>query len=131
MTRSLFDPVPAADPCASRHGGNPFSEAAYANTDAAGDCRLILDMIRAAGSVGLTCDEVSAKLDRPPNSISGRFTQLAAAGLIVRAGPADKVERRPTRTGSMAAVWVATQRALAAMMDETVTGKTDAMRDRR
>ena len=48
---------------------------------------------------GLTCDELAELWDISPNTISGRFTDLALAGRIEKCG------KRPTRSGCMAAVW--------------------------
>ena len=63
--------------------------------------RLVLAIVRGAGLRGVTCDEVSAATGRPPNQVSGRFTELSRLGLIRRSG-----QRRKTRAGSEAHVWV-------------------------
>lgn len=60
--------------------------------------------IMAAGRHGVTLDELSARHGVPPNTFSGRITELKNAGLVVRTG-----ERRPTRAGSTAAVIVAAE----------------------
>lgn len=78
-------------------------EAAAAGQDAAARSRrLILQIVTGAGVRGCTLDEVSAATGKPPNQISGRFTDLERLGLIGRSG-----ERRKTRTGREAHVWVA------------------------
>jgi len=61
-----------------------------------------LTRIIAKGRHGATLDELSAEYGVAPNTFSGRFTELAGLGLVVRTG-----ERRPTRSGSSAAVIVA------------------------
>ena len=63
--------------------------------------RLVLAIVRGAGLRGVTCDEVSAATGRPPNQVSGRFTELSRLGLIRRSG-----QRRKTRAGSEAHVWI-------------------------
>lgn len=69
-------------------------------------CKLWLLRIIAAGSRGVTLDELSSVTGHPPNSFSGRITELQDAGLVRRTK-----ERRETRAGSTAAVIVATARA--------------------
>jgi len=75
--------------------------AAAVETHAAATRRLVLQIVRGAGVRGVTCDEVSAATGRTPNQVSGRFTELARLGLILRSG-----QRRTTRAGSEAHVWV-------------------------
>jgi hypothetical protein len=58
--------------------------------------------VRAAGTYGATLDELSLALDRPPNQISGRFTELRKRGAII-----DTQQTRPTRTKSPARVYIA------------------------
>lgn len=64
--------------------------------------RLILDCVRGAGARGLTLDEFCSATGKQPNQVSGRFTDLHRLGLIQRSG-----DRRPTKTGATAHVWVA------------------------
>lgn len=54
------------------------------------------------GRYGATLDELSAEYGVAAHTFSGRFTELAQLGFVVRTG-----ERRPTRSGSSAAVIVA------------------------
>lgn len=91
----------AADITAARHGGNPHSTAAAASIDKAAIRAKVLAVIAAAGDTGRTSDEAEQALDMPHQTVSARFTELAASGAIQRAG------RRPTRSGRTAAVWVA------------------------
>ncbi len=60
-------------------------------------CRVV-----AKGRRGATLDELSSEYNVPCNTFSGRFTELAGLGLVVRTG-----ERRATRSGSSASVIVA------------------------
>jgi hypothetical protein len=76
--------------------------AAVAQKRAADVRKLVLSLIRGAGQRGCTCDEIAAAIGKTPNQISGRFTDLADLGLIMRSA-----ERRPTRAGATAFVWVA------------------------
>ena len=113
---SLFDaldPSPTLgeierrDPCAKRHGGNPESAAAWEHkSNADSDRAQVLALVMAAGTYGLTLDEACARLERAPNQLSGRVTELLQADKIMRSG-----RKRKTRAGSTAAVYVAmTQR---------------------
>lgn len=110
---SLFDHIDQTprwgdlDPSARKSKGNAESAAAWAGkTNTATDRATILDLIRAAGQRGMTLDEVCEKLGRNPNELSGRITELAGRGFIVRKRLAGKPVTRPTRTGANAAVWV-------------------------
>lgn len=90
----------ADDVCSRKHGGVETSMEANLRVDKMNDRRRVLALIQGAG--GYTLDQVSAILERPPNQISGRFSELAAAGLICRTS-----ERRKTRAGSSAYLWKA------------------------
>jgi hypothetical protein len=61
-----------------------------------------LSRIVIKGRYGATLDELSAEYGVSANTFSGRFTELAGLGLVVRTG-----ERRATRSGSSASVIVA------------------------
>lgn len=63
-----------------------------------------------------TIDEVSEIMKRPPNAVSGRFSELRAAGLIKQTE-----SRRKTRAGSTASVWAATAEGI-----DAVKGGADA-----
>jgi transcription initiation factor IIE alpha subunit len=88
------------DPTRSKHGGNPESVAAY--RDSCGhhqsDCDEILSIL--AVREDITSDEYALRTNRGVNAVSGRFTSLSKAGLIIDSG-----KRRPTRTGSLARAW--------------------------
>ena len=60
---------------------------------------IVLARIKAAG--GLTCDEVEAEAQMSHQTTSARIRELALAGAIVDSG-----ERRKTRSGRAACVWV-------------------------
>ena len=55
-----------------------------------------------AGWLGLTADELAARLDMDRWSIQPRTTELKRKGLIRDSG-----QRRPNRTGKQAIVWIA------------------------
>jgi len=63
----------------------------------------VLEALRAAGSRGMTDDELQVSLGMNPSTQRPRRLELTARGLIERTE-----QRRPTRTGSKACVWVAT-----------------------
>lgn len=62
----------------------------------------VYDLIKSRSERGLTIDEAAVLMSVFPNQISGRFTELRKAGLIV-----EKSEKRKTRSGRLAVVWVA------------------------
>lgn len=92
--------------CRNRHSGNPESVAAHAVGDKAHDREEVFGVIHRLGRHGATVDEVAMLLDRSPNQISGRFSELKAQGRIVKTGT-----RRSTRTRASAAVCIAIEGA--------------------
>jgi predicted transcriptional regulator len=75
----------------------PFAYRKGKNQDSA----RIYRMIRDAGPRGCTCDEIEVALGISHQSVSGRCTNMKDKGYIVDSG-----ERRPTRTGTDAMVWI-------------------------
>lgn len=83
-----------------------FSDEAYRRIkkDLGPQRRKVLAFIEQRGSRGSTADEFARAHNLGINRISGRFSELAATGLIVKS----RVHvSRLTRTGHAAAVWVA------------------------
>lgn len=76
---------------------DPCSVAAYQDSVGhhASDRDEILSILKARED--LTSDEYAQRTGRGINAVSGRFSELHDAGLIVPSG-----KRRPTRTGSSA-----------------------------
>ena len=64
--------------------------------------RMALQAIRDAGWLGLTADELAARMDMDRWSIQPRTSELKRKGLIRDSG-----QRRPNATGKMAIVWIA------------------------
>jgi hypothetical protein len=64
--------------------------------------RMAQDAICDAGWLGLTADELAARLDMDRWSIQPRTTELKRKGLIRDSG-----QRRPNSTGKQAIVWIA------------------------
>jgi hypothetical protein len=91
-----------SDICASRHKGVDTSVQANKRVDKDQDRKTVLVFIKLAGDDGMTLDEVCVKMNRKPNEISGRFTELKVREKILRT-----TRRRPTRTGATAYVHVA------------------------
>lgn len=60
----------------------------------------VLDVLRAAGADGMTCDEIEIALDGSHQAISPRVTELAKSGAIVPAMSDGKPRTRPTRSGA-------------------------------
>lgn len=89
-----------ADPCISRHGGAPESNAAFERSKdyIQKDRDRILGMITFA-AMGMTSHEIEDRMGKAKNCFSGRLTELAAA---------KKIERCGRRDG--AAIWVTVQR---------------------
>ena len=85
----------------NKHGGNTESTAAHESiVSTKTDLRVrVLKLIRCAGERGATSDAVELVLGGRHQSISARFTELKAAGLIEPAG------RRKTRSGRTAMAW--------------------------
>tara|TARA_R110002020_G_scaffold108320_3_gene251148 strand:- start:876 stop:1247 length:372 start_codon:yes stop_codon:yes gene_type:complete len=71
----------------------------------------ILDYILKCGAVGATCDEVEVYTEGLHQSVSAQIRMLAKKDLLVgKENPIekDKLEKRHTRTGRRAIVWVTT-----------------------
>jgi len=100
------------DVCSNRHGGNENSLEARKRTNAEQDRRRILAYIQSQGAEGATADQISLALGIIMNTVSGRCTELKAAGLVDTAG------KRPTRTGSPASVLVATVKVRSNWVDD-------------
>lgn len=96
-----------SDPSASRHKGNTESRAAFASTpeeEFAAVRELIYRLAVKRRKTGITTDEVSVLINRSPNRISGRLTELKKEGRLVKSG-----RRRMTRLNKTAHVLVAPQ----------------------
>lgn len=61
----------------------------------------VLAYVTNAGGRGMTCDEFMRTTGMPHQSASPAFTALERRGVIMRTD-----QRRPTRTGSLAAVYI-------------------------
>lgn len=90
----------SADICASRHGGVETSVAADKKVQKEADRELIYGYIVASRHYGHTLDELSVLLNRPPNAISGRLTELCYQRKIIYSG-----RKRLTRSGCLARVY--------------------------
>jgi len=95
--------MPLFDVCAARHGGADTSVQAAASVGKevrALERGVVLDIIRRAGTFGLTLDELAGEMKKFPNAVSGRVTELRAMGKIFDTG-----RRRPTASGRSARVY--------------------------
>lgn len=88
------------------HNGTDTSIAAARQTHAATDMARVYHLAVEAGALGVTCDEVEARLAMAHQTASARLWQLRKAGLVVDSG-----RRRSTRTGRAARVYVPTERS--------------------
>lgn len=86
--RSTMSPSTTPDPCAARHLGAAESCDAWRRllADLPERRAAVLAEIASAGPEGMTVIECAAALATTPNVVSGRFTELRAAGLIRRRG---------------------------------------------
>lgn len=98
---SIVCDTPPPDICRNRHGGNAESEDAFKDLlpTLSRTRHRVFRLIHGSGGGGLTVHEAAATLGKTPNAVSGRFTELKAAGYISQHG------RRPTPTGSSAGVY--------------------------
>ena len=95
------------DVCRNFHKGNPESEAANLKTRKLQDSAVILAYLRSRGVLGSTADEMEALFGMPHQTCSARCSEMLRDGLIVRKRLTDETyAKRPTRTGSLAAVLV-------------------------
>ena len=102
--QTLFEVQPLEeDICANRHGGAETSIIADKRVQKDKDRQLSLRQIQMAGPAGMTLDELSVRLDRGANRISGRLTELRKDGKITATD-----RTRLTRTRSPARVYTAT-----------------------
>lgn len=85
------------------HGGNRESEEAHLSVkEHVGAIRLlVVRYVYRQKAKGATCDEIERMLGLSHQTVSARVTEAKARGEIVPNG-----ERRPTRSGRMAAVLV-------------------------
>jgi hypothetical protein len=91
------------DICENRHGGNNESREAFQTTPASRrseQCATITDYVRSCGSTGSTCEEAEEALSMHRSSCSARFSELKAAGVLIRTA----MQRR-TRSGKNARAW--------------------------
>lgn len=101
MDEHLHTSTIKEDVCRNRHGGAETSIIANKKVQKSKDRELIYGYIKMAGRFGHTCDELAIMLNRMPNAISGRLTELRIAGRIIISD-----ERRLTRTYSRARVYL-------------------------
>ncbi len=104
----IVKPAPMAevfDICRGRHGGNSHSEHANAVNMMHRDQQRakVLEAIAATGINGLTCKELARTWDVDMNTISGRFSELKAAGRII---PAKTWQGKDVRRGGCGAYMV-------------------------
>jgi len=102
-------PPSPAQPRRSRDTGPPHNgtdtsrQAARSITPRAGSRRAkVLELLQAEGSRGATIDELTITTGWPVQSVCPRVNELAKVGLI-----RDSRQRRPTRSGRSAIVWIA------------------------
>lgn len=105
MHQLHFEGVPAPDPeypfAAGHRGVETSIEAAQAINPKLGRLQaLCFDAIKAVGEVGLTAEELAAKLNIPRGSVQPRTTELQEFKRIV-----DSKQRRKNESGRRAIVW--------------------------
>ena len=85
----------------NRHRRSDTSMLAHKRVNTAADRELTYGYIKQSGTYGLTLDEFSILVDRAPNRLSGRFSELKRSGRIIMTEAT-----RKTRTDSWAHVYV-------------------------
>lgn len=92
-----------ADITRNKHGGNRESEEAHLSVkEHVGQIRLlVVRYVYRQKAHGATCDEIERMLGLSHQTASARVTEAKARGEIVPNG-----ERRPTRSGRNAAVYI-------------------------
>ena len=88
-----------ADPCERKHGGNGNSRRAWRQPGKDTLRQRVWEYVRGRGLEGATLHEACEVLDKPANSLSGRFTELVGHGLLKTA------ETRPSPSGCPEAVY--------------------------
>jgi hypothetical protein len=102
---------PTANRAGARHqsAGDTERAAALGQAPKSGtDRRRVLDHLASTGDTGATDEEISLALEMRLYTAAPRRTELVSAGWVEDSG-----RRRPTTTGSPAAVWVLTPLARA------------------
>ena len=95
----LFDP-----PVPYVRGSDTSKAAAGTMVLVVGSLRFeVLRFIRSEGELGATCDAIECALDMRHQTASARVNELRNGGFIFDSG-----ERRNTRSGRKATVWLAT-----------------------
>ena len=93
------------DITSNRHRGSLTSVAAFEQTPASWRSQQreqVYAIAKSRGLYGITTDEVAHVMGTTPNAVSGRLTELKAAGRLLVAGA-----HRKTTSGCMAAVLIA------------------------
>jgi len=103
-TLEPYKPRPAVDRNVTRTNRTDTSRAAAQRSlpDSGTKRRTVYDAIMGNMSNGMTCDEVCQATGMLVQSATSAINTLAQDGWLTDSG-----ERRPTRTGHMAIVWVA------------------------
>jgi predicted transcriptional regulator len=101
MALGFTPPKPPDDITRNYHGGNPESEAANLRTNKSRDRAAIIAEVASRGDRGATCSEIELATGLSHQTASARCSELKRDGVLVVSG-----ERRPTQTGSMAAVLI-------------------------
>jgi len=84
-------PLELWDICEARHRSNPESRAAFdrAAPNIPHQRAKVLEAVKNSGDRGLTCRELCSAWGCMMNQVSGRFSELKAAGLISKKGVRD------------------------------------------
>lgn len=93
-----------SDITSNNHGGNEFSAAAHESVRPTKqrDQARIWSYVESTGESGTTCDAIESALGMSHQTASARVSELKRDGRLELNG-----ERRPTRTGRTAGVYVA------------------------
>jgi hypothetical protein len=103
-TRQIGLPWSGSTPAAAQ---SSYDGAILAERTAEGDCRRLLEFLRARRHFGATDAEVEKALKWPPNKSTARRNDLVERGLVVQPVPYARARRLSVKSSVHVSVWIA------------------------